>query len=326
MISPVVRLVKDESGVALILTIMVISLIVTLTLEFNSAMRAELYEAANLKDGMVLSCITRSGFEYACAVLSEDDPSVDSLREDWADAGMLSSNSGSMFDDGRFELGIMDHSGKISINSLVDAGGNFDTRQKDLLRRFFSLEEFGLDSEEVNNLVDAVKDWIDPDDETTNFGAESSYYRTLENPYDCKNGPLDSLEELLLVRGFRREIYYGTTEKPGVSNSLTIHGTAGININTADPLVLRALSIQMDQELAEEMIAYREDEDNDLGDPQWYRNVPGMSDMDLGSLTRTTSTHFEIEVQGLKDVMKRRLRGAVERKDDKLRVLSRQME
>jgi len=324
--SPVGRLVKDESGVALILTIMVVSLIVTLTLEFNTAMRSEVYEAANLKDGMVLSCITRSGFEYACAVLSEDDPTVDSQIEDWADAGLLSSNSSSMFEDGRFEIRIMEHSGKISINRLVDAAGNFDPRQKDLLTRFLSLEEFGLDSEEVNNLVDAVKDWIDPDDETTNFGAENSYYRTLESPYDCKNGPLDSLEELLLVKGFRREIYYGTIERPGISDYLTIHGTAGININTADPVVLRALSAQMDQELAEEMAAYREDEGNDLRDNRWYRNVPGMSDMDLGSLARTTSTHFEIEVQGLKDTMKRRLRGAVERKDGKLRVLSWKME
>lgn len=319
---PVNSVVKDESGVALILTIMVVSLIVTLTLEFNAAMRAELYEAANLKDGMVLSCITRSGFNYACAVLSEDDPTVDSQLEDWANAELLASNSASMFDDGRFEVRITDLSGKISINELVDAAGNFDPAQKDLLTRFLSMEEFGLDTEEVGNLVDAIKDWIDADDEATNFGAENSYYRTLERPYDCKNGPLDSLDELLLVRGFRGEIYYGTMENAGVSEYLTIHGTGAININTADPLVLRSLSGQMDPELAAEMAAYRTDEDNDLKDPRWYRNVPGMSDIDLGGLVKTGSTHFDIEVQGLKDAMQKRVEGAVERKGTEIRILS----
>jgi general secretion pathway protein K len=312
--------------VALILTILVVGLIVTLTLQFNRSMRSNLYDAANLKNGIVLACIVKSGFNYACAVLAEDDPTVDSNLEDWADSELLSANSAAMFETGRFEIRIIDHSGKISINSLVDETGQYDPIQKDLLTRFLSLEEFGLDSEEISNLIDAVKDWIDTDDEATNFGAENSYYRTLDAPYDCKNGPLDSLEELLLVKGVGREIYFGTKEKPGISDYLSVFATGEININTADPLVLRALSSQMDPETVAAMVEYREDAENDLKDTQWYKNVPGMGDIDLGDLAKTASRNFEIEVAGLRDGMTKRVNGAVQRNDGALRVLSWKME
>ena len=311
---------------ALILTILIVSLIVTVTLQFNTAMRSDLYEAVNLRDGIELACIARSGFNYACAALSGDDPGVDSRLDDWADSELLSSNASSMFEEGRLKIRIIDHSGKISINSLVDQSGNYDPKQKDLLTRFLSLEEFDLDAETVGNLIDAIKDWIDPDNEVTRFGAENSYYQTLDTPYGCKNGLLDSLRELLLVKGISEEIFVGTKEKPGISDYLTIYTTGEININTAEPLVLRALSNQLDQELAAAMVAYREDEDNDLKDAKWYKNVPGMSDINLGDLARTASTHFEIEAEGLKDTMTKRVKGAVERRDDVLRVLSWKME
>jgi hypothetical protein len=51
-----------------------------------------------------------------------------------------------------------------------------------------------------------------------------------------------------------------------------------------------------------------------------------MSDINLGDLARTASTHFEIEAEGIKDTMTKRVKGAVERKDGVLRVLSWKME
>jgi len=184
--------------------------------------------------------------------------------------------------------------------------------------------EFDLDPEEVENIADAIKDWIDSDDETTEFGAEDTYYRALERPYPCKNAPFEFLEELLLVRGITEELFYGTEEKPGISLYLSTYGDDGkININTAGPLVLRALSDQIDQERAEDMVAYREDEDNDLSDPGWYRNVPGMSEVSIdSSLLTISSTHFEIASEGLKGTMSKRIKGVVERKEEKLQVLS----
>jgi len=320
------KLLRDNSGMALILTVSIISLIVALTLQFNTSMRSNLHAAANLSDGIKLGCIARSGFNGALAVLYEDASSghVDTLREPWAHARIISENSASLFDEGRFLLEIADLSGRIQINQLVHQNGNYNDTQKSLLVRFLGFPEFDLDPEEVENIADAIKDWIDSDDDTTEFGAEDSYYRALERPYPCKNAPFEFLEELLLVRGITEELFYGTEERPGISLYLSTYGDDGkININTAGPLVLRALSDQIDQERAEDMVAYREDEDNDLSDPGWYRNVPGMSEVSIdSSLLTISSTYFEIASEGLKGTMSKRIKGVVERKEEKLQVLS----
>jgi general secretion pathway protein K len=320
-----VKFLKDNSGMALILTILVISLIVALTLQFNISMRSNLYAAANLRDGIKLGCIARSGFNGALAVLHEDASSgnVDTLHEAWAHLRILSESSASLFDEGRFVVEIADHSGRIQINQLVEKDGEVNDTQKGLLMRFLGLPEFNLDPEEAGNIVDAIKDWIDPDSEPTRFGAEDAYYQALEKPYPCKNAPVEFLDELLLVRGITQELFYGSGEKPGISAYLSPHGNGKININTADPLVLRALSDQIDQDLAEDMVAYREDEDNDLSDPKWYKKVPGMSDVSiLETLLTPSSTYFEITSEGFKGSMAKRIEGVVERKEKTLNILS----
>lgn len=327
------KLLRDNRGMALILTILIISLIVALTLQFNTSMWTNLHAAANLRDGIKLSCIARSGFNGALAVLYEDASSTteDTLREPWAHAKIFSENSASLFDEGRFLLEIADLSGRIQINQLVhqtgDNKGEYKEEQKNLLTRFLSSEEFNLDDDEVVDIIDAIKDWIDnPDtDDVTGWGgAEDSYYQALTKPYPCKNAPLEFLEELLLVRGITKELFYGTEERPGISLYLSAHGDDGkININTADPLVLRALSDQIDQDLAEDMVAYREDEENVLSDPGWYQDVPGMIDVSIDpTLLTTLSTYFEITSEGLKGSMSKRTKGVVERKEGKLQVLS----
>ena len=84
------------------------------------------------------------------------------------------------------------------------------------------------------------------------------------HPYSCRNAPFKSLEELLLVKGITPELFYGKDEIPGIRNYLTIQGDGAVNINTADPVVLEALSDDLDSSMIEEMVAYRNDEKNDL--------------------------------------------------------------
>jgi hypothetical protein len=58
-------------------------------------------------------------------------------------------------------------------------------------------------------VADAILDWMDPDDEPREFGCEVEYYSGLEPPYGAKNGPLDTIEELLLVRGVTPQLLFG---------------------------------------------------------------------------------------------------------------------
>jgi len=312
-------LLDNNRGFALILTILIISLLVVVTLQFNRTMWAGLYSSANLRDGIRLGLIARSGTHCAMAVLSEDasSSSSDSLQEAWARSKELSLNSVEMFEQGRFQVEISDLSGKICINRLVNENGEYNEPRKMLLTRFLSLERFGLEPEAVGNLIDAIKDWIDADHEVTRFGAENGYYQSLEHPYACWNKPMESLDQLRHVKGMTDDLFFGSADDgAGISDSLTVYGDGRININTAGPLVLRALSDDIDTEMVHDMMAYRLDTENDLTDPEWYRKIRGMGHVTIDpDLIKTSSDYFEIRSAGMAETesMSREVTSVVKR-------------
>ena len=59
-------------------------------------------------------------------------------------------------------------------------------------------------------IADAILDWLDDDDSPREFGAEAEYYSSLAPPYGPKNGPLETVEELLLVRGVTPQLLFGS--------------------------------------------------------------------------------------------------------------------
>ena len=61
----------------------------------------------------------------------------------------------------------------------------------------------------TEDIAEAILDWLDEDDEPHELGAEADYYNTLETPYSPSNGPLASVEELLLVRGVTPTLLFG---------------------------------------------------------------------------------------------------------------------
>ena len=142
------KLMQENDGMALILTVLIVSLIVALTLQFNKSMWSNLYAATNTRDGIKIGCIARSGLNGALAILYEDSLSgdVDSLREVWANTMIFSKGSAYLFEEGQFNVRIEDLSGKIQINRLIDETGKYDEAQKSIVTRFLGLPEFGLDS------------------------------------------------------------------------------------------------------------------------------------------------------------------------------------
>jgi len=95
--------------------------------------------------------------------------------------------------------GITPEAGKININLA---------EEEDLTRLLESvLLDLGVENHP--ELTDALLDWLDEDDEPRANGAERDYYEFLEPGYFPKNGPLDTLEELLMVKGFTAAVLYG---------------------------------------------------------------------------------------------------------------------
>jgi general secretion pathway protein K len=289
-------ILKNNRGMALLMTILIISLILVVTLRFNMSMRSSLTSAANLQDDIALDNMAKSVFNSARAVLSVDaaESSFDTLHED------------------------TDHSGRLQINSLLqyhEGAWIINEEQKKIWTNLLSAEEFELGEDEALNIIEAIIDWLDEDDEPLGFGgAESSYYQGLDSPYDPRNGPMEFIEELLLVKGITNELYLGTGEVPGLASLVTPHGRNGkININTADVFVLGALSEQIDPDMVDGMVTFRDDEENDLGDPEWYKWAPGFpGDVIIPpELITTSSSFFEILTEVVSGNMRKKIRGMV---------------
>ncbi|MCU0958599.1 MAG: general secretion pathway protein GspK [Pirellulaceae bacterium] len=125
---------------------------------------------------------------------------------------------------GGVRYGLEDESTRLHLNALLTADKVLDNAGRDLL--------MGLPGMTVD-VADAILDWMDDDDEPREYGAESSYYQGLKPPYAAKNGLLDTVEELLLVRGVTPQLLFGTdTNRNGMvdpheSNLLPASGTTG---------------------------------------------------------------------------------------------------
>lgn len=294
-------LLRNARGVALILTILIVSLLVALTLQFNRTMRTQVVSAGNIGHGLKALYAAKSGVACGLALLQEDDsPNVDTDQEDWADSEKVKSKVAelqSSFGGGGFVLEIFDECGKIPINYLVET----DSLQE-VFRKL--LELCGVDDEDRGTIVDSTVDWIDENEDERFSGAEDGFYQSLEKPYHCKDGPLDVPEELLLVKGMieHPEIFYGTDEQPGIGQYISVFGDGKININTAEPMVLASLHDLMTLEMGKDMKAYREDAGNELSlsNPTWYQDVPSIGgDITLPKkIIGTSSNYFKIRSKG----------------------------
>jgi len=283
--------IKDERGVALVLALAVIALLVSLVVDFSYTMMIDLTLAANLRDEHKAFYVARSGIEMARHILQEDDNEYASLDEDWAQfgdhPGYISED-----DEGRFKGTIVDEASKIAINTLIVEGGAVDTARLNQLERLFELLALDL------ALIDAIVDWLDSDHTAGPSGAEDSYYEDLSPPYPCKDGPLATIDELLLVKGMTEEILYGSDEKKGLIHYLTIYSEGKINVNTASSLVLQCLAEGINETLAQTIIDSRSEEP--FTDTAAFIRVPGMEAIEGidGDDITVESSNFSIHVEG----------------------------
>src|SRR4029453_19264093 len=96
--------------------------------------------------------------------------------------------------------GLEDESTRLNLNVLLILDKQVPGSGRTLLMALPGMTE---------DVADAILDWLDPDDEPRELGAEVDYYSSLSPPYGTKNGPVDTVEELLLVRGVTPQLLFG---------------------------------------------------------------------------------------------------------------------
>lgn len=109
---------------------------------------------------------------------------------------------------------------------------------------------------EIEVVIDHIKDWMDADTEATQGGDESSFYTSRGERNLPPNQYFKTKEELMLVEGMTHDIY------EILDQTTTIFGNPGININQASPEVLMSLDPNMNEDVIEELIKRREDLEN----------------------------------------------------------------
>ena len=103
---------------------------------------------------------------------------------------------------------------------------------------------------------------------------------------------------------------------------LTIYGDGKINLNTAQPLVLSSFSDDIDKEMIDALIIYRDQDVQALEDIFWYKDALGTEEDIFDQELITTSSHyFEIESRGVLGDMSSAVKCAVKREGKDCRIM-----
>ena len=186
-----------ESGTVLIVTIWVVLVLAGLALVFARTTRVAAVVSANHVASLQAECIAAGALEYILAQLgeasqeemiaSQESESYEAMEVGQGYFWILRSNLES---DSEFDYGLTDEAGKINVNSA----------SQEMLQRLP-----GMTAE----LAASIIDWRDEDSDITPGGAENEYYLLDSQPYQCKNAPLETVDEILLIKGASEELLYG---------------------------------------------------------------------------------------------------------------------
>jgi general secretion pathway protein K len=274
----------------LIAVLGLLSILMFVTLQFAADTTYTTQYYTTMRDGEKAYYLAASAAGSALMLFNLDLGTADSLNSLWARRFPPIK-----LGEGLVEISIEDEERRFNPNSMAGQGGAVEEKHYRQFRQLLTLIQQNPD------FAGAVLDWIDADEtRTLPGGAELSDY----TEYPCRNAPVDSVEEVLLVRGCEKEDYMGKVVGrdyfPGLKEMLTAHSSGKVNINTAGRFILRSLDSSITEEMVNEIIRMRNDEPfknmNDL------LKVTGFnSDIiyRIGLLADTRSEYFRIKVRAL---------------------------
>ncbi|HTZ18069.1 MAG TPA: general secretion pathway protein GspK [Dissulfurispiraceae bacterium] len=237
-----------QKGIALMLVIWILAILMTVVLSVSYMTKVENRSTMAFKEGVEEKFLAEAGVERAAEEIMYRRINLNVPIEEGKDTNIWKTD-GTLntfpLETGTCLVRIIDESGKIDINKVPDI----------ILKGL--LTNLGVKDEDADVIVDSIEDWRDADDLTRLNGAESDYYMSLPVPYKAKNADFDSIEELLLVRGITPELLYGTGNKSGLADFITVYsGNGTINVNAAPKEVLMAIP-GMTPELAGAVLDFR---------------------------------------------------------------------
>ncbi|MHB8902571.1 MAG: hypothetical protein ACYC6Y_27740 [Thermoguttaceae bacterium] len=232
-------------GMILVVVLVVVSLLTLAALTFSQMMLAE-REATELTGRRLEArALAQSGVDYIRMMLMQDETALMELggvfNNPYEFSGHLVVDDADARDRGRFAVispamengyssgvryGMEDESARLNINVVAQYETQTAGTGREILMKLPGMTE---------DIADAILDWIDADDETREFGAEQDYYSALVPGYAPKNGPLDSIDELLLVREVTPWLLYGVdANRNGNADSMEPDSQSLMDVDNTD--------------------------------------------------------------------------------------------
>lgn len=227
----------SEKGMAVVLTLLIMAMITAMVVEFVYGVYTTNAGLYNWREAQKLSLAAKSGISLTTKIISENQN-----RYSYTYPGSIEMPVENILKgfSGKVVIRVVDENGKFNLNSLVWPNG---TTNETAFNSFIRLlKNLNLDE----NIAYRVADWIDRDLEPRRRDSEEG----------AKNDYLDSVDELLLVKGIDSQAY------DKLSPLVTVYGIEQvynnlININTASRAVIMSLDDNITEALAERVINYR---------------------------------------------------------------------
>ncbi|MGE3315557.1 MAG: hypothetical protein AB7O26_10615 [Planctomycetaceae bacterium] len=213
---PLAHASTQRKGSVLLTVLVIIGLLTFAIYTFAELSVSEVEATSMYARSTQTRALADSGLELASALLADplERASENYYHRPELFAGILMQDAQGARGRGRYSViapnesditstavryGFSDESGKLNLNEAVKWDIGAADKRKLLMFLPLMTEE----------CADAILDWVDNDALAREFGAEADFYEGLAEPYAPTNGPLSSLDELLLVRGVSRELLFG---------------------------------------------------------------------------------------------------------------------
>ena len=233
-----------QKGVALLTALLLVALVTILTVNLQWDTRLDIRRSENLFESDQALLYALGAEAWASEILRTDagDSVTDHTGEDWATPVPALPIEG-----GAIRGFLEDMQGRFNLNNLVDGDGKID---EVALKQFERL----LTTLELNPALARITvDWLDRGLEPGfPSGAEDSFYTSRYPPYRTANLAITSTSELLSMGEMDADGY--RTLAPFVA--ALPNGTT-LNVNTASASVLRSLSDQITDTVAENLVGER---------------------------------------------------------------------
>ena len=240
---------SPTSGYVLIMVLVMSTLLISVTSEFIAESHTSISYMRKFDAMAQAEYLAKSGVRVAVFILNAEssgiasaltgrqgDSNVDSFESLWAmDFPEIPTEMGTI------RIEIEDENAKINLNA-------FANQFTSMTPYYYAAQLFFLNMGLSPDLVDAIHDWVDP-----NAGS-SSYYARLDPPYSAKNGPMDSIDELLMIRGFTPEIFYGLDTAHRIRETNLVENNRGKSEFTLGSF----LDLEDDQDIRERNIETRQ--------------------------------------------------------------------